>query len=243
MGPKITYWGVAVLAFCAGTAVSFFTLPVWVAFVINLAKDGGRSDWIGFAGNVFAGVVTLIAAIVAWFAVQQQIRSQEQVAEAARAVQEQHREKSEADAKRAARLVLAPAVHATATALYIANRIDELANIPEIKSNDVRILEAAERFEKMMRVLKSIISHFAVAEVWHGLEIGDKTTYLIVVATMHTIVTLEENPAHDDRVSWIRSERSALVDLRKYLRGFDEDLADVFDDFAGVKTQGPTLSH
>lgn len=35
------------------------------------------SDWIGFAGNVVAGAITLFAAILAWFAVQRQITAQE----------------------------------------------------------------------------------------------------------------------------------------------------------------------
>ncbi|MBR1204516.1 MULTISPECIES: hypothetical protein [unclassified Bradyrhizobium] len=36
------------------------------------------SDWIGFSGNVVAGAVTVVAAIIAWFAVQRQIEAQEQ---------------------------------------------------------------------------------------------------------------------------------------------------------------------
>lgn len=38
------------------------------------------SDWIGFAGNVLAGVMTLFAAILAWFAVTRQINVAREVA-------------------------------------------------------------------------------------------------------------------------------------------------------------------
>lgn len=39
------------------------------------------SDWIGFAGNVVAGVMTVIAALIAWVAVQKQIGAQQKIAE------------------------------------------------------------------------------------------------------------------------------------------------------------------
>lgn len=78
MKPRITYLTVGILAFVAGTAVSFFTLPIWVTTAINIAKEGNRSDWLGFFGSVIGAVMTLIAALVAWFAVQQQIRNTNQ---------------------------------------------------------------------------------------------------------------------------------------------------------------------
>jgi hypothetical protein len=68
---------VAVLAFCAGLSVSFFTLPLWITFAINVAREGNRSDWIGLFGSVLGAIMTLIAAAVAWFAVQEQIQAQE----------------------------------------------------------------------------------------------------------------------------------------------------------------------
>jgi uncharacterized membrane protein len=45
------------------------------------------SDWIGFAGNVVAGAMTLIAAIIAWFVVQQRIKAQEHAEVRERALQ------------------------------------------------------------------------------------------------------------------------------------------------------------
>jgi hypothetical protein len=45
------------------------------------------SDWIGFAGNIVAGAVALIAAIIAWRSVQAQISVQSRIAEIQSAIQ------------------------------------------------------------------------------------------------------------------------------------------------------------
>jgi hypothetical protein len=45
------------------------------------------SDWIGFAGNVVAGVMTIVAALIAWVAVQKQIGGQHKIAESQIAAQ------------------------------------------------------------------------------------------------------------------------------------------------------------
>ncbi len=39
------------------------------------------NDWIGFAGNIVGGAMTIIAAIAAWLAVQKQILAQQKIAE------------------------------------------------------------------------------------------------------------------------------------------------------------------
>jgi hypothetical protein len=84
----MTYTTVAILAFCAGTVVSFFTLPIWVAFMINIAKEGSRTDWLGFFGSIISAAVALTAAIVAWLAVQRQIAIQQAIAAKQTAIQQ-----------------------------------------------------------------------------------------------------------------------------------------------------------
>ncbi|MDD1533043.1 MULTISPECIES: hypothetical protein [unclassified Bradyrhizobium] len=59
---------VAIVAFCAGMSVSFFTLPVWVGFMITVAREGSRTDWLGFAGAIVGAAATLLAAGGALFA-------------------------------------------------------------------------------------------------------------------------------------------------------------------------------
>jgi hypothetical protein len=75
---------IAVIAFTAGLSVSFFTIPLWVTFAINVAKEGSRTDWLGFTGSVIGALVALIAAAIAWTAIQHQISADEQRAKADR---------------------------------------------------------------------------------------------------------------------------------------------------------------
>lgn len=78
MGRRLTTASIAVLAFCSGTAVSFLTLPLWVTAFINLAKESGRNDWLGFYGAIIGSVITAAVAAMAiyfaWRAVTKQLR-------------------------------------------------------------------------------------------------------------------------------------------------------------------------
>ncbi|WP_156918421.1 hypothetical protein [Bradyrhizobium sp. Cp5.3] len=79
------------LAFFAGTVVSFFTLPIWVTVAINFAKEGPRTDWLGFYGSLIGAAMTLFAGLVAWLSVQQQIRNTNEQVRAAEALREEER--------------------------------------------------------------------------------------------------------------------------------------------------------
>jgi hypothetical protein len=68
------------LALVLGTAIVSL-IPV------SIATDIKSSDWIGFAGSIAAGVMTLIAAAFAWSAVQSQIEAQNQIASRQLAIQ------------------------------------------------------------------------------------------------------------------------------------------------------------
>lgn len=105
------------LAMVLGTVIVVF---------IPISISGGEaikaSDWIGFSGNVLASVMTIIAAIIAWFAVQRQIEAQAQTikraSEEAKAAQQKH----DADAKFAASVVLMQTVYATAAVAHHTTR-------------------------------------------------------------------------------------------------------------------------
>jgi hypothetical protein len=60
------------LAMVLGTLIVVM-IPVSIATGDNVKS----SDWIGFAGGVVVGAIALLAAILAWFAVQRQITAQE----------------------------------------------------------------------------------------------------------------------------------------------------------------------
>src|SRR6266851_7249999 len=64
------------LAMVLGTAI-----VVLIPASIASGDPIKSSDWIGFAGAVVAGTMTIIAAVVAWFAVQKQIAIQQEIAD------------------------------------------------------------------------------------------------------------------------------------------------------------------
>ncbi|MEA2883470.1 MAG: hypothetical protein QOH32_2726 [Bradyrhizobium sp.] len=78
MKKELTYAVVGLCAFTAGLSVSFFTLPLWVATIAGVARQGNRSDWLGFAGgiagNSITAAVTIAAIYFAWMGIKQQLR-------------------------------------------------------------------------------------------------------------------------------------------------------------------------
>jgi hypothetical protein len=70
------------LALVLGTSI-----VVLLPFAISGGDAIKASDWIGFAGSVVAGSMALVAALVAWFSVQGQIKAQERIATIQTAIQ------------------------------------------------------------------------------------------------------------------------------------------------------------
>src|ERR1700677_1668210 len=92
-----------------------------IAIPISIASGESikASDWIGFAGSIAAGVMTLVAATLAWFAVQRQIKAQEVAEERATQRSTEQKAVQDAEAKYAAVIVLTQTVHAAAAALNV----------------------------------------------------------------------------------------------------------------------------
>src|SRR6266566_3557689 len=66
--------------------ISFaLVLGTGIVVLIPVSISGGdtikANDWIGFAGSVVSGALTLIAATIAWFAVKRQIDASEAIAQ------------------------------------------------------------------------------------------------------------------------------------------------------------------
>jgi hypothetical protein len=217
--------GIAVLAFAIGATCSIFSLPLWVTLAINAAKEGSRTDWLGFAGSVVGAGVALIAAIIAWFAVQQQIEAQRLESEQKRIEEAKKTERQQAEAKFAARIVLTQIVHAAAAAFNVADKLLEAIDRSALRAE---IAHRTQTYAQVMRSLRITMDHFAVAQAWQGLGIEDKTNYLIVTATLHTVMTMHDNPPPVDDTVSIRNQHEALSKLAIYLRAFDDELADVF---------------
>jgi hypothetical protein len=209
------------------------SIVVMLPFSINGGDAVKSSDWIGFAGNVLAGVMTLIAAIVAWAAVQKQIEAGKESDERKRQHERDEKTRECDEAKFAATIVLTQPVHAAATVLNVAGQVLEAAaggsGGPMAESVRPKLIaESKKKYDGAMRALRATMDHFAIAQAWQGLSIDDRTNYLIVTATLHTIVTIHDHPPPIDAIENIRNQYATLTKLGIYLRAFDEELADVF---------------
>ena len=56
---------------CAG-----FVAPAWAPTFAEIAKNGVNQEWLGFIGSIIGALISAGAALVAWFAVQHQIKAQ-----------------------------------------------------------------------------------------------------------------------------------------------------------------------
>jgi hypothetical protein len=222
MGRPFTTISVAVLAFFTGVTVSFFTLPFWVVFAVNIAKDGPRTDWLGFSGSVIAGAMTLVAAIIAWFAVNRQIHSQEESVARAEFHAEFARQHHLLDAKLAAVLAVTQPMHAAAMLLYSV-RIAIAANTVQSKDQwDVATKQACAQ-------LAFTLEHFTLRDIAGDLAIDARAMYVILVSQLSSIVNIYHRPAGIlSREQSLAVLRDQLVGLETHFRAFDGDLADVY---------------
>jgi hypothetical protein len=205
-----------------------------VVVAINAAKDGPRSDWLGFSGSVVAGAVTLIAAIIAWFAVQRQIKAQEQAEQRASERLAEQSEIAQTAAKDAARIVLTQTVHVAAAVMNVTEQVLEAAAEPTVVGSvgyvkPGRLDLARAKLDKVMAQLKATMSHFAVAEAWKDLGSEDKGNYLIVTSTLHTVANFYENPPPIPYLEMVGNQYATTSKFALYLRAFDTELAKVYE--------------
>jgi hypothetical protein len=217
-----TAWTAIVLAFFVGVATSFFTLPLWVIMMINAAKAGSASDWLGFSGSVIAGLMTLTGAIIAWFAVQLQIRSQERTTARAEIIAQVAKDQQNADSKIAAVIGLTQPIHVASMLLYSVRTRLAAKSKPDIAQWQTATDQACAQ-------LKTALEHFSLREISADLAIDDRAPYLIVLSQLSSIVNIYERPVGIlPRVDSLKLLRDQLEHLEGYLRPFDGDLADAF---------------
>jgi hypothetical protein len=219
------------LALVLGTLI-VVALPMSIASGDNIKS----SDWIGFAGNVVAGAITLLAAIIAWFAVQRQITAQESAEKRGTQRAAEQRDAEMSNAKEAAKIVLTHTVHAAAavtnvTEQYLEPRSAEppFPGLQTYYTPGKALAAIKPKLDKVMAQLRSTMSHFAIAEAWKDLGIDDKSSYLMVTATLHTVTNVYDNPPPIPFDELINNQHHALSQLSVYLRRFDDELADVYD--------------
>lgn len=207
-------------------------LGTTIVALIPVSISGGETikanDWIGFAGSVVGSVVTLIAAAMAWFSLRGQI--DEQRAE---------REIGHQEAKLAATLILAQALHA-ASALARANK--EAVDGITIKSSggtaevgyDAKLNAKFDALHRRFPQLESALSYPPVMDIWKDLDISNKATYLMIVSTLHTMININSNRgANFDRYKAAQARHSGFLRIKDYLSVFDQKLAKTFERDCG----------
>jgi hypothetical protein len=221
------------LALVLGTIIVVL-IPVSIATGDKMKS----SDWIGFAGSIAAGAMTLIAATLAWFAVQRQIKSQEDAEKRAAQRAEEQRNAQMSNAKEAAKIVLTQTVHAAAAVMNVTEQFLEALAADQPTSIGAQKYGGGSlhahtvikpRLEKVMAQLRATMNHFAIAEAWKDLGIDDKSNYLMITATLHTVSSIYDNPPPIPFAELVGNQHGALSKLAIYLRNFDEDLANVYD--------------
>ena len=194
--------------------------------------------WIGFSGSVLAGAITLLAAVIAWFAVQRQINAQEYAEKRAAQRLAEQRDVDMSNAKEAARIVLAHPVHAAAAVMNVTGQyLDAVARQPPPAigargyagedQREARLIKP--NLDKVMVQLKATMSNFAIAEAWKDLGIEDKCNYLVVTSVLHTVSNIHANPPPIQFNELIANQRAALSNFSIHLRAFDNELADVYE--------------
>jgi hypothetical protein len=221
------------LAMVLGTLIVVM-LPVSIATGDNIKS----SDWIGFSGSVLAGVITLFAALLAWFAVQRQISAQEEAEKRAAARLAEQSNVDMANAKEAAKIVLTHPIHAAAADMNVTCQyLDAVARQPSLGiglqgysgEGQQEAQSIRPRLGTAIAQLKATMGHFAIAEAWRDLGIEDKMNYLVVTATLHTVANIFDNPPPISFNELAGNQRAALSKFSIYLRAFDEELADIYE--------------
>jgi hypothetical protein len=210
------------------------TIVVLIPATIAMGDAIKSSDWIGFAGNVVAGAMTLIAAVLAWFAVQRQIKAQEKAEGRATERLAEDRRVEQDNAKYAAKIVLTQTIHAAAAVMNVMEQFIEASVEPFVLSPSgdpvPRKIDAIRpKLDKVMLQLKATMSHFAVAEAWKDLGIEDKGNYLVVTSTLHTVANIYDNPPPICFLDLVRNQHGTMCQFAKYLRAFDAELAGIYE--------------
>jgi hypothetical protein len=211
------------VAFLIGLSSSLFLLPFWVDPFITAAQTKNPADWIGFAGNFAAGIMTLIAAIIAWFAVQAQIKAQSDIEEKKQTDAANMLAVSRAEAKLAAVVSVTQPIHAAATMLFAVRKSYRATDVSEMITWDKATNQANAQVEQTL-------AHFSIQSIAPEMAIHDRLYFLMLVTQLSSIVNIYNRPTGIlSRAERLGVLHTNLVKLSTFLKPFDEDLAAVFE--------------
>jgi len=223
MKPKIEMFSLIVAVFCAGLSASLFLIPYWIGPFLSAAASKNPADWIGFAGSFAAGIMTIVAAVVAWFAVQAQIRAQAEVTKTAEEVRQYELEAHQIAAKFTATIAVTQPVHSAAAVLFSVRKAMTATLQKDIDDWDAATKQACGQLEKTL-------DHFSLKQAGPEMNVNDRALFLILVVQLSSIVNIFNRPTGIlSRQENLALMKNQLEGLRQYLTTYDIDLANVFE--------------
>jgi hypothetical protein len=203
--------------------IAGFWAPNYIPAIAELLKNGLNEQWLGFLGALIAAFSAIGAAVIAWFAVQRQIRSQERNIERAETLRLAERDQKQIAAKFTATVALTQPVHSAATVLY-GVRMAIAAKSPD----EVLLWDSATK--QACGQLEQTLNHYSLREIGPEMNIDDRVPFLILVVQLSSIVNIFNRPTgilpRDQTLVLMKNQ---LEGLRQYLTTYDLDLANAFE--------------
>ena len=175
----------------------------------------------GLAAGLLGGAGAIWAAWLAFQAIQEQIEEEREVRRNEQVENDELLKRQQAEAKEAAVLCITPAVHAAAATLMAIDGVLKKSSIAEDEVDRLVALGAAH--------VKSELESFTVGEALSGLGLDDRLIYLAMIGTLSAFVNISTNPSPLlNRRDRLNNQRHALMNMHRYLKGFDTQLAAVY---------------
>lgn len=210
-------------------------LGVTIVTLIPVSISGGDtikgSDWIGFAGSVLGGAMTIIAALIAWYAVQAQISAHERALDRTERQRRAEKEDAEKGAKACAVAALDTPLDVTAQ-LFAAIK----ASLDATTSDETDYWTRS--FFECGELLRETLDGFTLKVVAGEMNAADRIQYLGVLAELSALATLLKiRPKNISHARLLRHLLSKEDDFVNAVKGLDMPTAAKFMHFALPETQ------
>jgi hypothetical protein len=216
-------FAIPITSFFAGLSAPLFLLPLWISPFLDAAKKGNPADWIGFAGNFGAGIMTLIAAALAWLTVQSQIQDQRRAAEIAENSRLAALQQTQVEAKLSAASILSEPAEAAAALLYSMKRALAATDVNDMQKWD-------DAVEKACSWLGTSLQGFGLHAFTSDLSWEDRRQYvkvLGILSSFHIFSSKRPDTFTRTRFLEVAIDESTKV-LQTGLSAFASDLGEAF---------------
>jgi hypothetical protein len=200
---------------------------VYYPTIAAATRESGFEQWLGFFGTIIGAGVTLMAAVIAWLAVQQQIFAQrelydKQQDELVRKEAQQHR-----IGKEAAKVILMSSAQAAALIHALIK-----CYLDEWPLRERQVLH--QLVEQKYRHLATALSYFTAFEGWQALSGGDRISYMLLTTELNAIQTryaIAELNSEMVFEVFVRSQVFYFERFRSFLQAFDTSLGRSYEEF------------